>query len=208
MAVELQSLEAVLAERAVSLGAQIERAVRCRQCTQSQMEVQTARGLMRGDGWSVATAPAARYASTPASSSQGRRPSSPGTRCRELADVVGASVHRIRHVQQPPGVLALADFDGGAGAPGPLDLHASQALLRRVSGRQTTITALHLATTWTDAARQATAYRGALAVDAAHMHSPLGGQGLNLGIGDAMNLGWKLAAVARRRRDAAGQLSG
>ena len=29
------------------------------------------------------------------------------------------------------------------------------------------------------------------------MHSPLGGQGLNLGIGDAMNLGWKLAAVAR-----------
>ena len=29
------------------------------------------------------------------------------------------------------------------------------------------------------------------------MHSPLGGQGLNLGIGDAMNLGWKLAAVLR-----------
>jgi hypothetical protein len=36
-----------------------------------------------------------------------------------------------------------------------------------------------------------------LAGDAAHIHSPLGGQGLNLGLGDAMNLGWKLAATLR-----------
>jgi 2-polyprenyl-6-methoxyphenol hydroxylase-like FAD-dependent oxidoreductase len=36
-----------------------------------------------------------------------------------------------------------------------------------------------------------------LAGDAAHIHSPLGGQGLNLGLGDAMNLGWKLAATVR-----------
>ncbi len=35
------------------------------------------------------------------------------------------------------------------------------------------------------------------------MHSPLGGQGLNLGIGDAMNLGWKLAAVVRGKADEA-----
>ncbi len=34
-----------------------------------------------------------------------------------------------------------------------------------------------------------------LAGDAAHIHSPMGGQGLNLGLGDAMNLGWKLASV-------------
>jgi hypothetical protein len=36
-----------------------------------------------------------------------------------------------------------------------------------------------------------------LAGDSAHIHSPLGGQGLNLGLGDAMNLGWKLAATIR-----------
>jgi hypothetical protein len=34
--------------------------------------------------------------------------------------------------------------------------------------------------------------------DAAHIHSPVGGQGMNTGIGDAVNLGWKLAAVIRR----------
>jgi hypothetical protein len=36
-----------------------------------------------------------------------------------------------------------------------------------------------------------------LAGDAAHIHSPLGGQGLNTGLGDAMNLGWKLAATLK-----------
>ncbi len=83
---------------------------------------------------------------------------------------------------------------------GPGSVYGVPARATSKSGRQATITALHLATTWTDAARQATAYRSGrvlLAGDAAHMHSPLGGQGLNLGIGDAMNLGWKLAAVAR-----------
>jgi 2-polyprenyl-6-methoxyphenol hydroxylase-like FAD-dependent oxidoreductase len=35
--------------------------------------------------------------------------------------------------------------------------------------------------------------------DAAHVHSAMGGPGLNLGLRDAINLGWKLAAVVRRR---------
>jgi 2-polyprenyl-6-methoxyphenol hydroxylase-like FAD-dependent oxidoreductase len=50
---------------------------------------------------------------------------------------------------------------------------------------------------FTDASRQAERYRVGrvlLAGDAAHIHSPVGGQGLNLGIQDAFNLGWKLAA--------------
>ncbi|RFA15591.1 hypothetical protein B7R22_06475 [Subtercola boreus] len=51
---------------------------------------------------------------------------------------------------------------------------------------------------FTDAARQATTYRSGrilLAGDAAHVHYPAGGQGLNIGVQDAMNLGWKLAQV-------------
>lgn len=50
---------------------------------------------------------------------------------------------------------------------------------------------------FTDATRLAERYRAGrvlLAGDAAHVHPPLGGQGLNLGIQDAFNLGWKLAA--------------
>jgi 2-polyprenyl-6-methoxyphenol hydroxylase-like FAD-dependent oxidoreductase len=51
---------------------------------------------------------------------------------------------------------------------------------------------------FTDATRQAASYRAArvlLAGDAAHVHSPAGGQGLNIGVHDAVNLGWKLAQV-------------
>lgn len=62
---------------------------------------------------------------------------------------------------------------------------------------------LHRATwisRFTDATRQAARYRDRrvlLAGDAAHVHSPVGGQGLNLGVQDAVNLGWKLAQVVR-----------
>jgi len=51
---------------------------------------------------------------------------------------------------------------------------------------------------FTDMTRQAASYRNGrvlLAGDAAHVHSPMGGQGLNLGVQDAVNLGWKLAQV-------------
>ncbi|WP_433223147.1 FAD-dependent monooxygenase [Dactylosporangium sp. CS-047395] len=56
------------------------------------------------------------------------------------------------------------------------------------------------ASRFTDATRQAVRYRTGrifLAGDAAHIHSPSGGQGLNLGLQDAFNLGWKLAEVIR-----------
>jgi len=52
---------------------------------------------------------------------------------------------------------------------------------------------------FTDMTRQAAAYRARrvlLAGDAAHVHYPVGGQGLSLGVQDAVNLGWKLAQVA------------
>ncbi|MGK6323732.1 FAD-dependent monooxygenase [Sphingomonas sp. DT-51] len=83
----------------------------------------------------------------------------------------------------------------------PITCEYVEALLRRVSGVDLKVGALRLATTWTDRAFQAEAYRRGrvlLAGDAAHIHSPLGGQGPNLGLGDAMNLGWKLAAVVRQ----------
>jgi 3-(3-hydroxy-phenyl)propionate hydroxylase len=51
---------------------------------------------------------------------------------------------------------------------------------------------------FTDTARQAAVYRAGrvlLAGDAAHVHPPQGGQGLNIGVQDAVNLGWKLAQV-------------
>jgi 3-(3-hydroxy-phenyl)propionate hydroxylase len=53
---------------------------------------------------------------------------------------------------------------------------------------------------FSDMTRQAAAYRAGrvlLAGDSAHVHAPLGGQGLNLGVHDAVNLGWKLAQVVK-----------
>ena len=104
------------------------------------------------------------------------------------------------YLQSQPGYLQIQDFDGGAfhGSEKSITLEHVQAVLRHVSNTDVTISALHIATTWTDRARQATTYRDGrvfLAGDAAHIHAPLGGQGLNLGLGDALNLGWKLAAA-------------
>lgn len=105
------------------------------------------------------------------------------------------------YTQWQPGVIGMADFDGGSShRVQPITLEHVQSVLRRVTGTDVTLNALHVASTWTDRSRQATTYRKGrvlLAGDAAHIHSPLGGQGLNLGLGDAMNLGWKLAATIR-----------
>jgi 2-polyprenyl-6-methoxyphenol hydroxylase-like FAD-dependent oxidoreductase len=54
---------------------------------------------------------------------------------------------------------------------------------------------------FTDMTRQAASYRAGrvlLAGDAAHVHNPVGGQGLNVGVQDAVNLGWKLAQVVNQ----------
>ncbi|HUQ56528.1 FAD-dependent monooxygenase [Lentzea sp.] len=93
------------------------------------------------------------------------------------------------------GRIMLIEYDG---PPATRDVtrESLEAALRRVSGRDVRITHVHTATTWTDNTRQATTYRRGtvlLAGDAAHVHSPFGGQGLNLGLQDALDLGWKLA---------------
>ncbi|MEV0275659.1 FAD-dependent oxidoreductase [Streptomyces sp. NPDC050610] len=98
------------------------------------------------------------------------------------------------------GYVGMLECDGGAfnRSQQPSREHL-QAVLRRVSGTDVTLNDIQLVSTFTDRAKQATNYRRGrvlLAGDAAHIHSPLGAQGLNLGLGDAMNLGWKLAATA------------
>jgi 2-polyprenyl-6-methoxyphenol hydroxylase-like FAD-dependent oxidoreductase len=102
-----------------------------------------------------------------------------------------------------PGRILTVEFDGPPGdRDTPVTAAELQASLRNVSGTEVTITAVRSATRYTDNARQAPAYRIGrvlLAGDAAHVHSPFSGQGLNLGLGDAMNLGWKLAAVIAGR---------
>jgi len=111
---------------------------------------------------------------------------------------------RGMYMQSQPGYLLIQDFDGGAfhHSKKQITLEHLQEMLRRISNTDVTISAIHVATTWTDRARQATTYRNGrvfLAGDAAHIHAPLGGQGLNLGLGDAMNLGWKLAATIQNK---------
>jgi 2-polyprenyl-6-methoxyphenol hydroxylase-like FAD-dependent oxidoreductase len=108
------------------------------------------------------------------------------------------------YLQSQPGFVVIQDFDGGSfhHSEKPITLEHVQEILRRISNTDVTIKALHVATTWTDRARQATTYRNGrilLAGDAAHIHAPLGGQGLNLGLGDAINLGWKLAATVQEK---------
>lgn len=97
-----------------------------------------------------------------------------------------------------PNRVLTVEFDG---PPADRDTLVTaeeiQASLRRVSGTDVTVTALLSGTRWTDNTRQADSYRRGrvlLAGDAAHVHPPFGGQGLNLGFQDAANLGWKLAA--------------
>src|SRR5580704_14533775 len=107
------------------------------------------------------------------------------------------------YTQWQPGVIGMVDFDGGAlHRVQPITCQHVESVLRRVSCTDVTLEALNLASTWTDRSKQATTYRQGrvlLAGDAAHIHSPLGGQGLNLGLGDAMNLGWKLAATIQEK---------
>jgi len=207
--VEMENLETILAARAETLGAEIRRGLGVEGFDQSDEGViiragaETFRGrwLVGCDGGRSTVRKAGGFEFV------GTAPEFTGY----SAEIEMAEPDRFdpgRHYTatgmytfSPPGTISMVDFDGGAfHRAQPITLEHVQAVLRRISGTDVTVTALKLVTTWTDRAYQATTYRRGrvlLAGDAAHIHSPLGGQGLNLGLGDALNLGWKLAATIR-----------
>ena len=100
-----------------------------------------------------------------------------------------------------PGRLRTIEFDGPPiDRDAPVTAAEMEDSVRRVSGVDVRITGIISAARFTDNARQATTYRRGrvlLCGDAAHVHSPFSGQGMNLGLGDAVNLGWKLAATVQ-----------
>jgi 2-polyprenyl-6-methoxyphenol hydroxylase-like FAD-dependent oxidoreductase len=209
IAAEMASIEAVLAARALSSGVDILRGIRVEGFEQSGEDVvlwaggETFRGrwLVGCDGARSAVRKAAAIGFT------GTDPEFTGYSAQvELADATLLKPGRHytpegMYIFTPPGTIGMADFDGGAfHRSAPITRDHIETVSRKIAGIDVAVTKLDLATTWTDRAFQATAYRKGrvlLAGDAAHVHSPLGGQGLNLGLGDAMNLGWKLAATLR-----------
>ena len=97
----------------------------------------------------------------------------------------------------PVSVMVTEQRVGAADEPTLRDLSDA---LKVVCGTDYGVQSPTLISRFTDATRQAAQYRKGrvlLAGDAAHIHSPVGGQGLNTGVQDAMNLGWKLAQAVK-----------
>ncbi|MEV0280281.1 FAD-dependent monooxygenase [Streptomyces sp. NPDC050610] len=132
----------------------------------------------------------------------------------ELADPLGTPSHRwnrdtgsLSIVPLPDGqyrIFGAEPADTGLTAAEvrerrarPQSLEELRATLRRITGTDCGVRTASWLTTATDGTRNADRYRvGRLLIagDAAHIHLPAGGQGLNVGLQDAANLAWKLAA--------------
>jgi 2-polyprenyl-6-methoxyphenol hydroxylase-like FAD-dependent oxidoreductase len=122
------------------------------------------------------------------------------------AETVAAVVTEIRRTHLRFGLGPLADgvyrvvvpADGVADdRTVPPTLEDFRRQLRAVAGTDFGVHSPRWLSRFGDGTRQAERYRVGrvlLAGDAAHVHPPIGGQGLNLGVQDAFNLGWKLAA--------------
>ncbi|MEO7720191.1 MAG: FAD-dependent monooxygenase [Capsulimonas sp.] len=208
---EMEELESVLSRRAEALGVTIKRGLAVTDVHQAEGRITVQSNGQSFQGKWLVGCDGARSVVRKAGGFEfaGTEPEFTGyTTQVDIADPEKLSQGRVvtpkgMYLQSQPGYVVIQDFDGGAfhNAEKPITLEHVQEVLRRVSNTDVTISALHIATTWTDRARQATTYRSGrilLAGDAAHIHSPLGGQGLNLGLGDAMNLGWKLAAAIQK----------
>ncbi|MEU5163907.1 FAD-dependent monooxygenase [Streptomyces sp. NPDC020875] len=98
--------------------------------------------------------------------------------------------------------VITSEYDRVADGTDPVTFEQLRKSLIRLAGTDYGMRAPRWVSRFNDAARQADRYRAGrvlLAGDAAHIHFPAGGQGLNLGVQDAVNLGWKLGAVIRGR---------
>jgi 2-polyprenyl-6-methoxyphenol hydroxylase-like FAD-dependent oxidoreductase len=109
-------------------------------------------------------------------------------------------IHAFSHLEDggPVRVMVTEQHVGRTGEPSLRDLSAA---LIAVYGTDYGIHSPISISRFTDVTRQAASYRDRrvlLAGDAAHVHFPVGGQGLNIGVQDAVNLGWKLAQVVKR----------
>jgi len=102
-------------------------------------------------------------------------------------------------VYKPGGTVGVMLTESHVGTSDPTLRDLSEGLIA-VYGTDYGIHNPTFISRFTDMTRQAAAYRDRrvlLAGDAAHVHSPVGGQGLNTGVQDAVNLGWKLAQVVK-----------
>ena len=209
MAVTMEHLEHVLATRALSMGVEIRRGCGVEGFEQADdgVTVRTGDDVARGRWLVGCDGGRSTVRKVGGFMFSGTEPEFTGYSVEvEMADPDGLQPGRHytptgMYTFTAPGTIAMVEFDGGAcHRLSPITLEHAEAVLRRVSGVDVSLTALRVAATWTDRAYQATTYRSGrvlLAGDAAHIHSPLGGQGLNLGVGDALNVGWKLAATIR-----------
>ncbi|MDI5975561.1 FAD-dependent monooxygenase [Amycolatopsis magusensis] len=139
-------------------------------------------------------------------------PGTDATREMYLADVVGCDIRpRFIGERVAGGMVMAAPLGDGVDriivCPLGLSPREDEPSFAEIADRWQELTGqrLHDAevrwhSRFTDATRQVTTYRKGrvlLAGDAAHIHLPAGGQGLSLGVQDAVNLGWKLAATVR-----------
>ncbi|MEV4267334.1 FAD-dependent monooxygenase [Kribbella sp. NPDC049584] len=206
--VNQQTIEQVLAERAEELGVEVRRGVELTSYTASDNDVRVLLGSEEvSAGWLVGCDGGRSVVRKLAGFDfVGTDPEITGHQA--MVELEGAEQLALGWNSTDTGIYAYGPFPGRIltvefdGPPidrdAPITAAELETSLRNVTGAEVTITKVITATRFTDNARQATTYRLGrvlLAGDAAHVHSPFGGQGLNLGIGDAMNLGWKLAAT-------------